>query len=371
MKNSSNKFDIIVIGAGPGGSVVAKVAADNGFSTLLIEKENISEKGRYKACGGATAWELVEEVNYPEEKIGRVIESLELHHVDGETFSKKGKGAVVWRSVFDKFLTDMAIDSGAQLNENEKLINIEKINDKYQITTTKDKYNAKYVLAADSVISQTLKILNWPFFAKEDLILTITKEMKTTKSQISKVLGDDTVHLYFGKEFIPVGYSWLFPKEEIITVGWGNQINLVKNSRTEFQKFIDLPMVQEALKNATLQTYKPHLIPVGLRPKLYEDNVFAIGDAGGIVDPISGKGIPYAMMSGQFAIESIIWCEKRDKLEKLGEQYEKLLNKKFLRILKAKRVARDQIFESDENLKKFLSLWESHRSSEIVMKKLL
>ena len=139
MKNSSNTFDVIVIGAGPGGSVGAKVAADNGFSTLLIEKENISKEGRYKACGGATAWELVEEVNYPEEKIGRVIESLELHHVDGETFSKKGKGAVVWRSVFDKFLTDMAIKSGAQLNENEKLINIEKIDDIYQITTNKDK----------------------------------------------------------------------------------------------------------------------------------------------------------------------------------------------------------------------------------------
>jgi flavin-dependent dehydrogenase len=314
---------------------------------------------------------LVEEVNYPEEKIGRVIESLELHHVDGETFSKKGKGAVVWRSVFDKFLTDIALDSGAQLNEEEKLINIEKINDEYQITTNKDKYNAKYVLAADGVASPTLKILNWPFFKSEDLILTITKEMKTTKSQISKVLGDDTVHLYFGKEFIPVGYAWLFPKEEVITVGWGNQIDLVKNSRTEFQKFIDLPMVQEALKNASLEIFKPHLIPVGLRPKLYEDNVFAIGDAGGIVDPISGKGIPYAMLSGQFAIDSIMLCEKREKLEKLGEQYENLLNKKFLRILKAKRIARDQIFESDENLKKFLSLWESHRSSEIVMKKLL
>lgn len=371
MNDSSNDFDIIVIGAGPGGSVGAKVAADNGFSILLIEKETLGEKGRYKACGGAIAWELVEEVNYPEEKIGRVIESLELHHVDGETFSKKGKGAVVWRSVFDKFLTDMAVESGAKLKENEKLINIEKIDDKYQITTNKDKYNAKYVLAADGVTSQTLKILKWPFFKKEDLILTITKEMKTSKSQIKEVLGSDTVHLFFGKELIPVGYSWLFPKEEIITVGWGNQINLVKNSRTEFQKFIDLTLVQEALKNASLEIFKPHLIPVGLRPRLYEDNVFAIGDAGGIVDPISGKGIPYAMMSGQFAIDSIKWCEKREKPEKLGVQYEKSLDKKFLRILKSKRVARDQIFESDENLKKFLSLWETHRSSEIIMKKLL
>ncbi|MBA7592209.1 hypothetical protein ES708_34387 [subsurface metagenome] len=235
----------------------------------------LGEKGRYKACGGATAWELIEEINYPEEKICRVIESLELHHVDGETYSKKGKGAVVWRSTFDKFLTDMAVDSGAFLKEKELMIEIEKVDDFYKISTDKDKYTAKYIIAADGVTSPTLKLLNWPFFKSEDLILTITKEMKTTKSNIDKTLGHDTVHLFFGiKSLIPVGYAWLFPKTERITVGWGNQINLVKNSREEFKKFLALPLVKLALNNSTMETFKPHLIPVGLRSKLYEDNVF-------------------------------------------------------------------------------------------------
>jgi len=110
---------------------------------------------------------------------------------------------------------------------------------------------------------------------------------------------------------------------------------------------------------------------VGLRSKLYEENVFAVGDAGGIVDPISGKGIPYAMMSGKIAIESIKACEKRDKLDKLGTTYEKSLDRNFLRILKAKRIARNKIFENDETLKKFLKLWEKYRSSQIIMNKLL
>ena len=196
--------------------------------------------------------------------------------------------------------------------------------------------------------------------------------MKTTKSYIDKTLGSDTVHLFFGIEnLIPIGYAWLFPKEETITVGWGNQINLVKNSREEFNKFASLPIVIEALKDSKMEIFKPHLIPVGLRPKLYEDNVFAVGDAGGLVDPISGKGIPYAMMSGQLAIESIKTCEKRDKLDKLGVIYEKNLDRNFLKILKAKRILRDRIFESDDNLKKFLKLWETYRASQIVMRKLM
>ena len=372
MENSTNNFDVVVIGAGPGGSFAAKASAEMGYKTVILDKEQISENGRYKACGGAIAWELVEEIDYPEEKISRVIESLELHHVDGDNFSKKGKGAVIWRSTFDKFLTDMAIESGAILKEREMVISIEKTNDLYLIRTNKESYRTKYVIAADGATSPTLKWLNWPYFEKENLILTITKEMKTTNAKINKALGSDTVHLFFGiKNLIPIGYAWLFPKAETITVGWGNQINLVKNSRTEFDKFVSLEFVQNALKDSKLEIFKPHLIPVGLRPKLYEDNVFAVGDAGGIVDPISGKGIPYAMMSGQFAIEAINTGEKRDKPEKLGTFYEKSLDRKFLKILKAKRIARERIFQNDENLKKFLSLWEKYRSSQIVMQKMI
>jgi len=58
-------------------------------------------------------------------------------------------------------------------------------------------------------------------------------------------------------------------------------------------------------------------------------------------------------------------------MDRLGSYYERSLDRKFLKILKAKRLARDTIFQSDENLKKFLSLWENHRSSEIAMKKLM
>ena len=367
-----NDYDIVVVGAGPGGSIAAKTAAEKGYNTCFLEKEEISVDGRYKACGGAIAKELFEEIDYPEEKLSRTFESLELHHTNGDILSKKGEGAVIWRNVFDKFLSDMAIESGATLKEKEPLVQIEKLDDTYQISTSKDKLRAKYVIAADGVTSHTLKTLNWPYFSSENLVLTITKEMKTSKQNIKTTLGENTIHAFFGiKDLITVGYAWLFPKAETITVGWGNQINLVKNSREEFEKFTSLPYVKNAINDSKLSIFKPHLIPVGLRPLIYKDNVFAVGDAGGIVDPISGKGIPYAMMSGQIAIETIIYCENKGKPDKLGTQYEKLLDRKFLRILKAKRVARDKIFQNDESLIRFLTLWENHRSSEIVMRKLL
>ena len=368
MKN----FDIIVVGAGPGGSIAAKTAVDKGYSVCLLEKEDLRDGGRYKACGGAMAWELIEKIKYPEDKIDRIIEKLILHHIDGEIYSKQGKGAVIWRNKFDKFLTDIATASGAELKQNEELIDIKKTDSRYLIHTSKSKYSSKYVIAADGVNSRTLRKLRWEKFNKEDLILTITQEMRINNKGIDERLGNDEVHLFFGlKDFIPLGYAWLFPKKDAVTVGWGNQIGKIKNSKREFLKFLNIPFVKQTIKNAELIRYTPHLIPVGVRSMLYNESVFAVGDAGGIVDPISGKGIPYAMMSAEIAIQTIKYCEKKGKEEKMGEIYDKKLDRSFLSILKKKHELRKKIFQNDEKLKSFLDLWQNHRSSEIILKNLL
>ncbi len=372
IKIEMKNIDIIVVGAGPGGSIAAKTAVDKGYSVILLEKEDLRNGGRYKACGGAMAWELIEKIKFPEDKIDRIIEKLILHHIDGDIYTKQGKGAVIWRNKFDKFLTNMATASGAELKQNEELIEIKKNDSGYLINTSKSQYSARYVIAADGVNSHTLRKLKWEKFNKEDLILTITQEMGLNKKEIDERLGNDEVHLFFGiKDLIPLGYAWLFPKRDTITVGWGNQIGKIKNSRSEFSKFLNIPLVKHSINNANLIRNTPHLIPVGVRSMLYNNDVFAVGDAGGIVDPISGKGIPYAMMSAEIAIQTIKYCEKKGKEEKMGEIYNKKLDRSFLSILKKKSDLRKIIFQSDEKLKSFLDLWQNHRSSEIILKNLL
>lgn len=231
MTASIKTVDIIVIGCGPGGAGAARVAAANGFSTVVVEKKDLSNGGRYKACGGALAWDLVDGTHLPEDRIDRVIEELEIHHVDGEQYTKKGKGAVVWRSVFDLYLMELAQEEGAVVCDQEPLIRIKQVDQvsgvngevQYEIRTTKHTYLARFVICADGMPSRTLRQLNWPDFAKNDVILTLTNEMKTSKAAIKNTLGVDKIHLFFGvKNLIPVGYAWLFPKAEHITTGWGN-----------------------------------------------------------------------------------------------------------------------------------------------------
>ncbi|WP_457558812.1 NAD(P)/FAD-dependent oxidoreductase [Candidatus Harpocratesius sp.] len=365
-------FDIAVIGAGPGGSIAAKVAADKGYSTVILEKEDLSQNGRYKACGGAVAWELIEKLHYPEDQIDRIIENLTLHHIDGSRFTKKGKGAVLWRNKLDFFITKMALASGSELFSNEPLQFIKKEDNHYIIRTPHQHIVAKYVIAADGVTSPTLHFLDWPNFSPNDVVLTITQEMESTPQKIESSLGKEEVHLFFGiKNFIPLGYAWLFPKNKTITVGWGNSLAKIKNSRVEFQKFIRLPFTKQALSGAKKIRYTPHLIPVGTRSTIYRDSVFAVGDVAGFVDPISGKGIPYAMMSAEIAIKTIHYCEKKGKEEKMGDIYQNRLNGAFLTVLQKKREFRPKIFQNDKSLKNFLALWQKHRSSKIIMQNLL
>lgn len=374
-------LDVVVVGAGPGGSAAGLELARAGYNVRIIEKQSIGSEGRYKACGGALAWELVDQTGLPQECIDREIQCLDLHHVDGEIFHKVGRGAVVWRSVFDKYLLDLALKEGCKLSENDPLLQVEKHphdadgkDISYLVHTPTNTYSCKYLVAADGVNSPTLKQLAFPSFSQEDLVLTITREIRVGETQIAQTLGNDKVHLFFGiKNLIGKGYAWLFPKKDTISVGWGNTLSLIQGTsvRNAYQKFLDLPIVQTATKAGVLCRDKPHLIPVGFRGEIARDLVLGVGDAIGAVDPISGKGIPYALLSGQLAGRSIKYADDKGKVDQLAQHYIKAVNVKFGNVLRKKVELRNKIFSSDENLKKYLKLWETHHSSEILAKGLI
>ncbi|MHA1734575.1 MAG: geranylgeranyl reductase family protein [Promethearchaeota archaeon] len=367
----TEEWDVVVVGAGPGGSWAGMELAKADLKVKIIEKEKLAPRGRYKACGGAMAWELVDEVGYPEDLIAREIQYLDLHHVDGESFHKAGRGAVVWRSVFDKYLTDKAVGAGAALSDRTELVGIEdrgpSESPRYSVKTRSAELSTKYVVAADGVASRTLRLLGFPRFRPDQLCMTNTREVRVGEEHITKVLGSDRVHLFFGvDDLVPVGYSWLFPKEDTISVGWGNLMSRVKNVRQEFAKFLDLPLVREALEGGEVVREKAHLIPVSFRDEFARDGVLGVGDAAGCVDPISGKGIPYAMMAGGLAARAIKYVEKRGKPEVLAKKYANSVNSRFGGVLRRKLEMRRKIFLSDDNVKTYLGLWERYRSSEIL-----
>ena len=118
-------YDVVVVGAGPAGSTIAKIVAERGFKVLVLEKYTLD---REKPCGGGITNRVVEHFKIPEKAFSRECTGIFLCSPKNMTvvIGKRSKIRLVMRSVFDKVLCQMAMDKGAEFSEkslvNEPLI---------------------------------------------------------------------------------------------------------------------------------------------------------------------------------------------------------------------------------------------------------
>ncbi|NVM01470.1 MAG: NAD(P)/FAD-dependent oxidoreductase [Candidatus Helarchaeota archaeon] len=359
----SKIWDIAIVGSGPAGSTAAMTLAKAGFKTVLIEKDKLP---RYKVCGGAIPQEFVEKMKIPDEIIERKFDSLILHHLGDEIY-RKGEGACVWRSDLDKFMTDLAVDANTTLLDGTKIIKASSKNELFTLFTKNSKIQSRILIAADGVPSTILKSFGWKSFPQNDIAQTLTYEIKISEKNIDKRLGETSMHLYFGKKDIcDIGYAWLFPKREVISVGWGCELSKIKNVREEFQNF--LKIVKTVIHDGKTIKKAAHLVPVGFQSKFHDNGLVAVGDAAGFVDPLSGKGIAYAASSGIVAGKVIKKALEEEDKQIISKEYEKELKLEFLEALKAKKRIQPDVYRSDKNIRRFLNLWKDNRSTIIAQK---
>jgi len=356
----SRIWDAIICGAGVGGSIAAEELAAKGFSILLLEKQRLP---RYKACGGAVTKDFIDEEKLPESIIKRHIEHLVLHHVNYESFEKQGRGACLWRADLDFFLTQRAISEGAILQDKEQVVNAKREKGLYQVKTKNNEFQGRTLIAADGVSSFVLQCFSWARFGEDDLAQTMTYEIKLGEETITKRFRNQHLHLYFGNSVSKMGYGWVFPKHDTVSVGWGCQLSKIKNAKREFETF--LKILKKPLAGGKIIRRAAHLLPASLRQPAGKEGLLAVGDAGGFVDPISGKGIPYAALSSRLAAKTLTQVLETEEIEQAATRYQGVLEKNLFEILKKKKAIQADIYSSEDNIQKFLQLWLNHRTTEI------
>src|SRR5512136_1738942 len=111
-------YDVVVVGAGPGGSTAARFCAQAGLKTLLIEKEKMP---RYKACGGCLSLKAVNLLGLDLNPVlERMIYKVKFSYRLKVSFSIEWKqpiGLMVMRDRFDQFLVKQALEKGAGVLE--------------------------------------------------------------------------------------------------------------------------------------------------------------------------------------------------------------------------------------------------------------
>jgi len=320
-----NSYDVVIVGAGPGGSITARDCAKAGLSVLLLEKR--PEIGAPKRCGEGLGLDTIKRLGYTGKE--RFVTQ---RVINGVLFAPNGKeieipggdgGYVLERKVFDKFLAYDAAKAGAKVVSNAEAIDLIKTNGRVSGVVVNyneeiSRINAKIIVAADGIESKIAKI------AGLNTLSTSTKIMSGYQYEMAGIDIKDPTHLYFyvGAGIAPGGYVWIFPKgAHIANVGIG--IMGKKDGKTAkyyLDKWIDsMPSV----KKGSIIEENAGGIPLGnFLKKMTADNFIAVGDAAHQVNPIHGGGLSEATFAGQLAAKVIVRAIKEgDTTDKNLDEY--------------------------------------------------
>lgn len=339
--------DVLVVGAGPAGSIAARTLAKEGVDVLLIDKK--SEIGTPKRCAEGILKSTLDELEIKPDKrwITREITGIEIVApnnsklvFDEDNFELPDTAYVLERKIFDKALVMDAIRFGARVMIKTKADEFERLNDGFLVGATsfgrKLEIFTKIIIAADgpeSLVGRNVglrsntSLYNMASCAQYEMVNVGMSDMNHVKIHIGSVC--------------PGGYIWIFPKgDDIANVGLG----VLKSHTDKTAKYFLDSFIRESEDVVNAQCVEMNVggDPIGgLIEQRYGDNVMVVGDAAGFVDPLTGDGIRTAMLSGKYAGEVAAKSIKSNDYSKnfLKEYYdltEEYIGKSFNRLNKIK-----------------------------------
>ncbi len=290
--NSSQGFDVVILGAGPAGSAAAVTARKAGLSVLVIDKAVFP---RPKLCGAGitprsqTALaeifgaEMPEEITLQSTKMG--------FHWDGEVLSEFDQPFAfkyTYRTRFDHWLLGLARAAGAEVREGTR---VEEILDAENtlVFAGGERVGYTVLIGADGVASPVAKHLFGKAFDTETIGFAY-------ETEVPLPCADDTrMSIDFG--VVKWGYGWNFPKNDSQTIGVVSIRGLDQDLRAVMHRYLE----HEGVDPESVSIKGAH-IPFGdYKEKPGRGNILLVGDAAGFVDAITGEGIALAMESGAHA----------------------------------------------------------------------
>ena len=333
-------YDIVVVGAGPAGSITAYSCAKAGLQTLLIDKAKFP---RDKPCGGGLSQRSMRAlrlagIEVPAMMIDRVISRAELMGPDKIPFhihAPKPFGYITRRNRFDAYLTEQAIIAGADLIDCCELTNLEVHPNAIRCQTTQGEYKGVYVVGADGATTKVGRIagLQNPMTANE-VGIALEVNAPIPDHAWDEKLDPSMIYLWFLD--IPYGYFWAFPRKHSLSLGVGGMASGLRRVPSLLKGCIRLFQKRMGLSPFSLEKFRGHMLPVfSLKSKGFTGHrILLVGDAAGFVDTFTGQGICYALESGLIAGHILCKTIKNHlSAVQLAAEYEQLIQRRFGREL--------------------------------------
>jgi len=354
----ARSYDVIIAGAGPGGSSAAMHLAKLGHSVLMLEKRQ--EVGAPKRCaeglsvntakviGKIPAWCIAQKI------YGAKVYSSDLSSVMID-FGEDSTGYVVERKALDKWLAFEASRAGAKVFAKSEVTGV--LKDGGAVTGVRASIlggqemdiMAKVVIAADGVESTVARKAGLDTSSK---LINVDSGFQYEMSNVH--LEDDRkIALYFGCEIAPRGYIWIFPKgHDVANVGIGTAM-APKPAKHYLDAFIESH--PEIFKDSSIIEVNSGGIPVGgFLDNMVLDGFLVVGDAAHQVNPIHGGGLKEATIAGRIAANVISKCIRSgDVSAKALSEYNRIWwseRGKKLKMVQKLREVMEKLSDGDLNM---------------------
>ncbi|MBC8142604.1 MAG: geranylgeranyl reductase family protein [Armatimonadetes bacterium] len=325
---SETFYDVIVVGAGPGGATTAWKCAERGLRVLLLDRA--AQLPRYKPCGGGIPASLATHVSgFEESERFADLSVTHLRHswkgkdtVLAEMTTESGAPAHVWmvqRAHFDAWLVERAQAAGATVRTGVKVSDVAVSGETITVSTaTGETFAARHVVGADGAKGIVGARVGLRLGKRWGIAREAEIPFETNAGGDNRFHADlhpGAAYLDYGS--VPNGYAWIFPKRGFLSVGAGMLLpkkpaeNEENNVGQVLRRAIDTMLAsvgQTFPEGMDAPRIWGHPIPfwTGAEPLATADNrVLLVGDAAGVVQPMFGEGIQYAIRTGDVAADCL------------------------------------------------------------------
>jgi geranylgeranyl reductase family protein len=285
---------VIVVGAGPAGSVTAYHLARAGASVLLLDRARFP---RDKPCGGGLTIRAVRQLPFSVDTVVEdVVDRVELGLGHRRRYERPSPDPLILmtrRARLDAYLAEQAVAVGAEFRDATKATRVEA--DGHGATV--DGIRADVVIGADGVNGVTARALGLcpqPAYG-------VALEGNLPHAHVDPDLYRGRIVLEIGT--VRGGYGWIFCKADHVNVGVGGWEHEGPQLRAHLRRLC----VGRGLPEKSLRDVRGFRLPIA-RPgaPLARGRVLVVGDAAGLVDPFSGDGIYEAFLSADYAAEAVL-----------------------------------------------------------------
>ena len=292
------RYDVIVVGAGPAGSTAAYRLASAGADVLLLDRARFP---RDKPCGGGVTGRAARLIPF---SIDTVVEHV-VTHADlrlryGRTHSR-GSGTplvhMTQRRRLDHFLAQRAVDAGADFRDGLRVTQLANGKEGVTARTDGERFEGESLVGADGVNGITARALG----LGGNRTVGVALEGNLSHEKFDATRYDGRVALELG--IIPGGYGWVFPKGDHVNIGVGGWEAEGPRLREHLRRLC----AQHGARLEDLRALRGYRLPLrSPKATLARGRALLVGDAAGLIDPVSGDGMYEGFLSSKLASEAVL-----------------------------------------------------------------